>query len=71
MSLIKLCDAFIPFRLGAGARDALNKVGSAFIQNLRFRDVWYFVGQKGIQGFSRIEQVSHPSLKGQIIRSFG
>ncbi|GFS18854.1 protein O-linked-mannose beta-1,2-N-acetylglucosaminyltransferase 1 [Elysia marginata] len=52
-------------KLGTGARDALNKVGSAFIQNLRFRDVWYFVGQKGIQGFSRIEQLSYAGLNDQ------
>ncbi|GFO23160.1 protein o-linked-mannose beta-1,2-n-acetylglucosaminyltransferase 1-like [Plakobranchus ocellatus] len=52
-------------KLGTGARDALNKVGSAFIQNLRFRDVWYFVGQKGIQGFSRIEQLSYSGLNDQ------
>lgn len=49
-------------KLGTGAKDALNKVGSAFIQNLRFRDVWYFVGQKGIQGFSRIEQLSYSGV---------
>ncbi len=27
------------------------------IQNVKFRDVWGFVGQKGIKGFAEIEQV--------------
>ena len=27
------------------------------IQNLKFRDVWVFVGQKGIDGFGDLEQV--------------
>ncbi len=27
------------------------------IQNVKFRDVWGFVGQKGITGFAEIEQV--------------
>ena len=27
------------------------------IQNMKFRDVWAFVGQKGIKGFAEIEQV--------------
>ena len=26
-------------------------------QNLKFRDVWYFVGQKGIKGFTNMEKV--------------
>ena len=28
------------------------------IQNMKFRDVWAFVGQKGIKGFAEIEQVT-------------
>ncbi len=27
------------------------------VQNMKFRDVWGFVGQKGIKGFAEIEQV--------------
>ena len=27
------------------------------IQNLKFRDIWYFVGKKGIKGFTPFEQV--------------
>ncbi|BFZ08845.1 hypothetical protein BsWGS_11884 [Bradybaena similaris] len=45
-------------KLGQSARDMLNKLGSGHIQNLRFRDVWYFVGQKGIEGFTQLEQLS-------------
>uniref|UniRef100_A0A2C9KKR8 ILEI/PANDER domain-containing protein n=1 Tax=Biomphalaria glabrata TaxID=6526 RepID=A0A2C9KKR8_BIOGL len=51
-------------KLGQGARDLLNKIGSGHIQNLRFRDVWYFVGQKGIEGFSKHEQLSFAAFDG-------
>ncbi|CAM4802124.1 unnamed protein product [Rotaria magnacalcarata] len=34
-------------------------LGSATIQNLKYRDVWVFVGQKGIQGFSPYEEISY------------
>ena len=34
-----------------------NGLGSGMIQNVKFRDVWAFVGQKGIKGFAEIEQV--------------
>jgi len=34
-----------------------NELGSAVVQNVKFRDAWAFVGQKGIQGFTDIEQV--------------
>jgi len=27
-------------------------------QNIKFRDVWYFVGQKGIKGYTPFEKVS-------------
>jgi len=37
----------------------LNELGSAVVQNIKFRDAWAFVGQKGIKGFSDLEQVSH------------
>jgi len=36
----------------------LNELGSAVVQNVKFRDAWAFVGQKGIQGFTDTEQVS-------------
>jgi hypothetical protein len=26
-------------------------------QNIKFRDVWYFIGQKGIKGFTNMEKV--------------
>lgn len=29
------------------------------IQNLKFRDVWYFISQKGIKGFTLMEQVGY------------
>lgn len=45
-------------RLGYMARELMNQLGSGLIQNLRFRDVWFFVGQKGIEGFTQLEQVS-------------
>ena len=32
-------------------------MGSGMIQNMKFRDVWAFVGQKGIKGFTENEQV--------------
>lgn len=51
-------------RLGQSARDSLNLVGSSQIQNLRFRDVWYFIGQKGIKGFSTMEEISFQTFDG-------
>lgn len=44
-------------RLSARARNLLNELGSAYIQDLDYRDVWIFVGQKGINGFSSYEYV--------------
>ena len=34
-----------------------NELGSAVVQNVKFRDVWAFVSQKGIRGFTEFEQV--------------
>ena len=48
----------IVFRLSDHAKQLFNHLGSAMIQNLKFRDVWTLVTQKGIQGFSQIEQVN-------------
>ena len=51
-------------KLGQSARDSLNEIGSGQIQNLRFRDVWYFIGQKGIKGFTTMEQLSFAGFDG-------
>ena len=48
---------FPVFRLREGAIEELKSLGSSAIQNLGFRDVWYFVGQKGIEGFTELEEV--------------
>ena len=44
-------------RLSDHAKQLLNDLGSGMIQNVKFRDTWVFVGQKGISGFGEIEQV--------------
>ena len=31
---------------------------AVWVQNVKFRDVWTFVGMKGIKGFGEIEQVT-------------
>lgn len=46
-------------RLGDHARRLLNDLGGGHIQNLKFRDSWYFVGQKGIEGYTVYEQVTN------------
>ncbi|XP_062592751.1 protein O-linked-mannose beta-1,2-N-acetylglucosaminyltransferase 1-like isoform X2 [Saccostrea cucullata] len=51
-------------KLEQGAVQELNALGSSAIQNLRFRDVWYFVGQKGIQGFTELEELSFATYDG-------
>lgn len=53
---LKLIDLFF-FRLSDHAKSLFNEVGSAMVQNVKFRDNWVFVGQKGISGFGEIEQV--------------
>ncbi|XP_041349879.1 protein O-linked-mannose beta-1,2-N-acetylglucosaminyltransferase 1-like [Gigantopelta aegis] len=52
-------------KLSYMAQELLNKLGSGLIQNLRFRDVWYFVGQKGIQGFTKMEMISYAGFEGE------
>ncbi|CAF0806787.1 unnamed protein product [Rotaria sp. Silwood1] len=37
-------------------------LGSATIQNLKYRDVWVLVGQKGIKGFSPYEEISYAGV---------
>ncbi|XP_061178823.1 protein O-linked-mannose beta-1,2-N-acetylglucosaminyltransferase 1-like isoform X2 [Saccostrea echinata] len=51
-------------KLEEGAIKELNALGSSAIQNLRFRDVWYFIGQKGIQGFTELEEISFATYDG-------
>ncbi|XP_052090612.1 protein O-linked-mannose beta-1,2-N-acetylglucosaminyltransferase 1-like isoform X1 [Mytilus californianus] len=51
-------------KLSTHARDLYNQLGSSMIQNLRFRDVWYFVGKKGIKGFTSTEQISFAGYDG-------
>lgn len=49
------------FRLSQHVRNLFFDLGSATIQNLKYRDVWVFVGQKGIKGFSPYEEVCFSS----------
>ena len=44
-------------RLSDHAKKLINDLGSGLIQNLKYRDNWLFVGQKGIHGFVDLEQV--------------
>jgi hypothetical protein len=39
------------------AKNLLYELGSGLVQNLHHRDAWYLVGQKGIKGFTPIEEV--------------
>lgn len=48
---------FIIFRLDKQTRLAIESLGSSYITLLAFRDVWAFIGQKGIHGYSPLEQV--------------
>ncbi len=55
--ILVMCHFLCQFRLSDHAKQLLNNLGSGMIQNVKFRDVWGFVGQKGIKGFAEIEQV--------------
>ena len=58
--LFKFCNNYIASyfsRLDRPIRLAIQALGSSFISVLGFRDVWAFIGQKGIEGFSPLEQV--------------
>ena len=44
-------------RLSELSKRMFNELGSALVQNVKFRDTWAFISQKGIQGFADIEQV--------------
>lgn len=52
-------------QLKQGAIKELNSLGSSAIQNLGFRDIWYFIGQKGIKGYSKFEEISFASYDGE------
>uniref|UniRef100_A0A0M3JQS8 ILEI domain-containing protein n=1 Tax=Anisakis simplex TaxID=6269 RepID=A0A0M3JQS8_ANISI len=42
------------------AKDIFYELGSSLIYKLKFRASWYFVGQKGIDGFSAFEDLTMP-----------
>lgn len=42
------------------AKQMLYEFGSSMIQNIKFRSSWYFVGQKGISGFTPFEELYYP-----------
>ncbi|XP_064605154.1 protein O-linked-mannose beta-1,2-N-acetylglucosaminyltransferase 1-like [Liolophura sinensis] len=52
-------------KLSVTAKELLQEFGSSMIESLRFRDVWYLVGQKMLDGFSTIEQISFAGPDGQ------
>ncbi|CAD5116276.1 DgyrCDS5183 [Dimorphilus gyrociliatus] len=43
-------------KLTETARRLFSDLGSAMIQNLKFRDSWIYIGQKGLDGFGETEQ---------------
>ncbi|XP_045167316.2 protein O-linked-mannose beta-1,2-N-acetylglucosaminyltransferase 1-like [Mercenaria mercenaria] len=49
-------------KLNFHTREILNELGSSMAQNIKFRDVWYFVGQKGIKGFTNMEKISYAGM---------
>lgn len=46
-------------KLSQHSKNLFFDLGSATIQNLKYRDVWMLVGQKGITGFSPYEEISY------------
>ncbi|VDN57782.1 unnamed protein product [Dracunculus medinensis] len=44
-------------RLSGMAKQIFYEFGSSLIHNIKFRSSWYFVGQKGINGFSPFEDL--------------
>ena len=56
-------------RLGSLAKNLLFELGSALVQNLHHRDAWYLVGQKGIKGFSPIEEVRPIGIKKKVSKN--
>lgn len=49
-------------KLNFHTREKLNQLGSGMAQNIKFRDVWFFVGQKGIDGFTNMEKISYAGM---------
>lgn len=47
---------FCVFRLKQCARIELKSLGNSVIQNLGFRDIWYFIGQKGIKDIASLKR---------------
>ena len=58
MLILFKCLLLFSRRLSDHAKQLFNRLGSAMIQNVNFRDVWVFMSQKGIKGFTEIEQVA-------------
>lgn len=48
-------------KLSDMAKQIFYELGSSLVHNLKFRASWYFVGQKGIDGFSPFEDLILPS----------
>lgn len=44
------------YSLGSHAKQLFESYGSAMIKNLTFRDSMAFIGQKGINGFTSVEE---------------
>ena len=42
------------------AKQMFYELGSGLVQNIKFRASWYFIGQKGINGFSPYEELNFP-----------
>ncbi|XP_033745056.1 protein O-linked-mannose beta-1,2-N-acetylglucosaminyltransferase 1-like isoform X2 [Pecten maximus] len=52
-------------KLSLHAKELFNQLGSSMVQNLKFRDIWYFVGQRGIKGFTAHEKISYAGYDGE------
>uniref|UniRef100_A0A914X295 ILEI/PANDER domain-containing protein n=1 Tax=Plectus sambesii TaxID=2011161 RepID=A0A914X295_9BILA len=48
-------------RLSSMAKQMFYELGSGLVQNIKFRASWYFIGQKGISGFTPFEELNFPS----------
>uniref|UniRef100_A0A915KJZ2 Alpha-1,3-mannosyl-glycoprotein 2-beta-N-acetylglucosaminyltransferase n=1 Tax=Romanomermis culicivorax TaxID=13658 RepID=A0A915KJZ2_ROMCU len=46
-------------KLSNMAKQMFYELGSGYIQNIKFRSSWYFVGQKGLSGFSPFEELNY------------
>jgi beta-1,2-N-acetylglucosaminyltransferase len=46
-------------RLSNMAKQMFYELGSGLVQNLKFRSSWYFIGQKGIKGFTPFEELNY------------